>query len=176
MEAHEAAFAFMNGAIRVEIPFFQRGYVWNKDNWRDLIEDLLDDKSSHFLGSIILKSIKTSSGEIPRWSLIDGQQRLTTLSILLRACYDNLPLDTYDEDIQQSVRFQMQELLFYKEKRILGKKYAKITHSMVDSPSFCKVIEGKMVDKLDSIVLVDEATKDNPASPGILQCYKYYCV
>lgn len=116
MEAHEAAFAFMNGAIRVEIPFFQRGYVWNKDNWRDLIEDLLDDKSSHFLGSIILKYKKTASGEIPRWSLIDGQQRLTTLSVLLRACYDNLPLDTYYEETQQSVGFQMQELLFYKEK------------------------------------------------------------
>lgn len=175
MEAHEAAFAFMNGAIRVEIPFFQRGYVWNKDNWRDLIEDLLDDKSSHFLGSIILKSIKTASGEIPRWSLIDGQQRLTTLSVLLRACYDNLPLDTYDEETQQSVRFQMQELLFYKEKSIFGKRYAKISHSRVDAPSFGKVIEGKMVDKLDSIVMAEEATKDRAASPGILQCYKYYC-
>lgn len=30
MEAHEKSFAFMNGAIRIEIPFFQRGYVWNK--------------------------------------------------------------------------------------------------------------------------------------------------
>lgn len=74
MEAHEKSFTFMNGPIRIEIPFFQRGYVWNKDNWRDLIEDLLDEKSSHFLGSIILKAIKTESGEIPRWSLIDGQQ------------------------------------------------------------------------------------------------------
>lgn len=30
MESHEKSFAFMNGAIRIEIPFFQRGYVWNK--------------------------------------------------------------------------------------------------------------------------------------------------
>lgn len=114
MEAHETAFAFMNGTIRIEVPFFQRGYVWNKDNWLDLIEDLLDDKSSHFLGSIILKSIRTPSGEIPRWSLIDGQQRLTTLCILLRACYDNLPLDSYEEEVQGDIKRQMQEILFYK--------------------------------------------------------------
>ena len=110
MEAHEKSFAFMNGPIRIEVPFFQRGYVWNKDNWSDLIEDLLDEKSSHFWGSIILKSIKTESGEMPRWSLIDGQQRLTTLSILLRACFDNLPMSSYDEELQIEVRNQMHTL------------------------------------------------------------------
>ena len=160
MEAHEKSFAFMNGAIRIEIPFFQRGYVWNKDNWRDLIEDLLDEKSSHFLGSIILKAIKTESGEIPRWSLIDGQQRLTTLSVLLRACYDNLPLDTYDDEIQGDLRRQMQDMLFYKERSISTTRKAKIQHSLVDSPAFCKVINGEMKDKLDDIVLLEEATKE----------------
>lgn len=175
MEAHEKSFAFMNGAIRIEIPFFQRGYVWNKDNWRDLIEDLLDEKSSHFLGSIILKAIKTESGEIPRWSLIDGQQRLTTLSVLLRACYDNLPLDTYDDEIQGDLRRQMQDMLFYKERSISTTRKAKIQHSLVDSPAFCKVINGEMKDKLDDIVLLEEATKEKKASDGILQCYKFFC-
>ncbi len=175
MEAHETSFSFMNGPIRIEIPFFQRGYVWNKDNWRDLIEDLLDEKSSHFLGSIILKAIKTESGEIPRWSLIDGQQRLTTLSVLLRACYDNLPLNKYDEEIQVDVKKAMQDMLFYKEKSISATRKAKIQHSLVDSPSFCKIINGEVTEKLDSIVLSDEATKDQKASDGILQCYKYFC-
>ena len=40
MEAHEKAFTFMAGPIRIEIPFFQRGYVWNEENWKDLVEDL----------------------------------------------------------------------------------------------------------------------------------------
>ncbi len=175
MEAHEKSFTFMNGPIRIEIPFFQRGYVWNKDNWRDLIEDLLDEKSSHFLGSIILKAIKTESGEIPRWSLIDGQQRLTTLSVLLRACYDNLPLSTYDDDVQGDLKRQMQEMLFYKEKSISAIRKAKIHHSLVDAPAFCKVINGEMVNKLDDIVLYEEATKGIKASDGILQCYKFFC-
>ncbi len=175
MEAHETSFSFMNGPIRIEIPFFQRGYVWNNENWRDLIEDLLDEKSSHFLGSIILKAIKTESGETPRWSLIDGQQRLTTLSVLLRACYDNLPLSSYDEEIQVDLKKTMQDMLFYKEKSISSIRKPKIQHSLVDSPSFCKVINGEVVEKLDSIVLSDEATKDLKASDGILQCYKYFC-
>lgn len=175
MEAHEKSFTFMNGPIRIEIPFFQRGYVWNKDNWRDLIEDLLDEKSSHFLGSIILKAIKTESGEIPRWSLIDGQQRLTTLSVLLRACYDNLPLSTYDDEVQGDLKRQMQDMLFYKEKSISATRKAKIHHSLVDSPAFCKVINGEMLDKLDDIVLIEEATKEKKASDGILQCYKFFC-
>ncbi|MBD5532754.1 MAG: DUF262 domain-containing protein [Lachnospiraceae bacterium] len=175
MEAHEKSFTFMNGPIRIEIPFFQRGYVWNQDNWRALIEDLLDKKSSHFLGSIILKAIKTESGEIPRWSLIDGQQRLTTLSVLLRACYDKLPLSTYDDEIQGDLKRQMQDMLFYKEKSISATRKAKIQHSLVDSAAFCKVINGELIDKLDDIILLEEATKEKKASDGILQCYKFFC-
>ena len=175
MEAHEAAFAFMNGSIRIEIPFFQRGYVWNEDNWRDLIEDLLDDKSSHFLGSIILKAIKTESGATPRWSLIDGQQRLTTLSILLRACYDNLPLSTYEDELQSELKSQMQGMLFYKEKSISSLWKPKIQHSRVDETSFGRVIKGEMKDKLEDIVMHDEVSNAKRASDGILQCYKFFC-
>lgn len=175
MEAHEKSFSFMNGPIRIEVPFFQRGYVWNKDNWRDLIEDLLDEKSSHFLGSIILKSIKTQSGEIPRWSLIDGQQRLTTLSILLRACYDNLPLDTYEEQARVDLNQLLLGMLFYKEKSTSAKRDPKIQHSLVDSPSFVRVIKGEMANKLDDIILAEESNKEKKASDGILQCYKYFC-
>ncbi len=175
MEAHEKSFTFMSGPIRIEIPFFQRGYVWNNDNWRDLIMDLLDDNSSHFLGSIILKALKTESGEIPRWSLIDGQQRLTTLSILLRACYDNLPLSTYDDEIQGDLKRQMQDMLFFKEKSISAIRKAKIQHSLVDAPSFNKVIRGEMTGKLDEIIMPDEVTKDKKLSDGILQCYKFFC-
>ena len=175
MEAHETSFTFMNGTIRIEIPFFQRGYVWNSDNWKELIEDLLDDKSSHFLGSIILKSIKTESSRTPRWSLIDGQQRLTTLSVLLRACYDNLPLKSFDEEMQGELKVKLQDMLTYKEKSMSTIRIPKINHSLVDSPSFCKIIYGEMTGKLDEIVLQSEATKEKKESDGILQCYKYFC-
>jgi uncharacterized protein with ParB-like and HNH nuclease domain len=81
----------MQNPLILEIPFFQRGYVWDEDNWGELLDDLLDMHQSHFIGSIILKKqLQTESGVTERCLVIDGQQRLTTLSILLRACFDNL--------------------------------------------------------------------------------------
>ena len=68
---------------RFIIPFFQRSYVWEKDNWDSLITDLKDN-SNHFLGSLILKYDDNKRYEI---DVIDGQQRLTTLSILLKVLY-----------------------------------------------------------------------------------------
>lgn len=99
MQAEGTDLGFLKKNLRLEIPYFQRAYVWNENNWEDLFENLIDEKQSHFLGSIILKRINTVCGEIERFSVIDGQQRLTTLSILLRACYDNLDLSELPEEI-----------------------------------------------------------------------------
>ena len=77
-----------NGGRILEIPFFQRSYVWDKEQWARLLEDMKAISSSnkpYFLGSVILKQQDTSSsspGEVR--TLIDGQQRLTTLNIFLK--------------------------------------------------------------------------------------------
>ena len=73
----------------LEIPFFQRPYVWEEEQWSRLYEDLVELSKlnkPHFLGSIILKQLKTSvSDEIgDRRLLVDGQQRLTTLLLLIK--------------------------------------------------------------------------------------------
>jgi len=82
---------FMNGPKQFIIPIYQRTYSWTskecKQLWDDIIEAGKDDKiSSHFLGSIVyiekgLYHIST----IPKFLLIDGQQRLTTIFLLLSA-------------------------------------------------------------------------------------------
>ena len=78
------------GSARVlKIPFFQREYVWNEENWDPLLDDLLDTENDHFLGSIIIKPEPEGFG--PRiWNVIDGQQRLTTLSVLLKVCGEKI--------------------------------------------------------------------------------------
>ena len=58
--------------------------LWDKDNWQDLLADLLIDTKSHFLGSLILKQHEQGTGKTKHVSVIDGQQRLTTLSILVK--------------------------------------------------------------------------------------------
>jgi len=78
-----------NGGRILEIPFFQRAYVWQEDQWERLLEDMeLITKTNkpYFLGSVILKQKPTSTaysvGDLR--SVIDGQQRLTTLSIFFK--------------------------------------------------------------------------------------------
>lgn len=71
------------------IPRNQRRYVWKEDNWKDLLEDLefsiLDAKRAHFMGSIVLE--KKESGDkgegVEVYSIIDGQQRITTFLLFL---------------------------------------------------------------------------------------------
>ena len=68
------------------IPRNQRRYVWEKTNWQELLNDVLYRESkkdySHFIGSIVLKKGKIKDG-VPTFTIIDGQQRIMTISIFL---------------------------------------------------------------------------------------------
>ncbi len=93
MKAGEQSFRFITNTSKFEIPFFQRGYVWDEDNWGPMLEDFLNNKEGQFFGSIILKhKIKRSSDTGSTALVIDGQQRLTTMSILLKAVNDSLDM------------------------------------------------------------------------------------
>lgn len=79
-----------NGSRLLEIPFYQRAYVWDDDQWDRFLTDMefvTKTKKPYFLGSIIFKSGKTPN----TWDhfsdckiVIDGQQRLTTLMIFFK--------------------------------------------------------------------------------------------
>jgi uncharacterized protein with ParB-like and HNH nuclease domain len=74
------------------VPKYQRTYVWNTEQWDDLIRDL-DEDQEHFMGSIICVpqiSEDISPGERFQFEIIDGQQRLTTISIMLCAIHKKL--------------------------------------------------------------------------------------
>ena len=78
-----------NGSKILEVPFFQRAYVWSEPNWERFLEDVeyvCSSKDTYFMGSLILKQKPTSSGSNVGdiRLVIDGQQRLTTISILLK--------------------------------------------------------------------------------------------
>lgn len=67
-----------------QVPIFQRDYSWDRDDWEDLWNDIIEipvDKT-HYLGYLVLQPIQ--EGKESYW-VIDGQQRLTTLSILVLA-------------------------------------------------------------------------------------------
>ncbi len=79
-----------NGKI-YHVPQFQRDYTWTYDQWEDLWNDLMDIRSSeetHYMGSIVLQT-QPNSNEKKFW-IIDGQQRLTTLSIVVLAIINKI--------------------------------------------------------------------------------------
>lgn len=78
-----------NGNRVLEIPFFQRAYVWGEPQWERLLVDMemvSQTNKPYFLGSVILKQQQTNTGIHvgDRRTLIDGQQRLTSLNILFK--------------------------------------------------------------------------------------------
>lgn len=78
-----------NESARFKAPIFQRYYVWGRKEWAGLAEDLetTDPEVGQFLGAIVLKDLGRPSGPTSptTFLLIDGQQRLTTLYLLLLA-------------------------------------------------------------------------------------------
>ncbi len=79
-----------------DIPVYQRSYAWGQKNLEDLWEDLyyLDPSKKHYFGTVLLKdsgkTAKTTLSTLKRFDVIDGQQRLTTILILLREIISQL--------------------------------------------------------------------------------------
>lgn len=88
--------------VRYVVPLYQRPYVWDAEHqWTPLWDDisaLLEHQGSgdapelwsHFLGAIVLDQEQTAPGQISRYTVIDGQQRLTTLQLLMAASASGL--------------------------------------------------------------------------------------
>jgi len=74
----------MGNGLRYEIPKFQRDYSWEAEHWDDLWQDinalLANEDNEHYMGYLVLQ---TSNNK--EFHIIDGQQRLTTLSLLILA-------------------------------------------------------------------------------------------
>ena len=83
----------MDGSTkRFVIPVYQRNYDWRQENCKQLFDDLVktikSNRDTHFFGSIV--SVYSPSGSTMEFLIVDGQQRLTTISILLLAVYNLL--------------------------------------------------------------------------------------
>lgn len=96
---------------RYLVPLFQRPYVWEKDGqWEPLWEDITKvaerrrdghTAKPHFLGAVVLDQIRTVSTSFDARQIIDGQQRLTTLQIMLAALRD-LARQLADVDLERA--------------------------------------------------------------------------
>ena len=83
--------------VSYRIPQFQRPYAWKKaEQWKPLWQDVLNVAETilsrqdrkvppHFMGAIVLQNQDSGTGEVVKRIVVDGQQRLTTLQLLIRA-------------------------------------------------------------------------------------------
>lgn len=96
------------------VPRYQREYTWSKSQWENLFDDILRNDPGYFLGSIICINQSTDALAVQQLEVVDGQQRLTTLSLLFAAVYDALKNRRDDLDDDQQV-----ELINMKRKLVL---------------------------------------------------------
>lgn len=92
----------IHASVIYTVPRYQREYSWGKSEWQELFDDFLDNDDGYFLGSIICINQSKDALSTQKLELVDGQQRMVTLSLLFAAIYSKLSdkKEALDEDQQ----------------------------------------------------------------------------
>lgn len=104
MDVHKGnIFSILDGNKQFIIPLYQRLYSWDKIQceqlWTDIVNMQKKHKQGHFVGSIVNIAEKAMPTGVQKYMIIDGQQRLTTLTLLLIALRDYAQNHPEDETI-----------------------------------------------------------------------------
>lgn len=107
--------------VRYEIPFFQRGYAWEPRQWKKLLEDIQEiiesandnrfDEEEHFFGPIVVSEKISDHPSLKRFLIIDGQQRITTVYLLLAVVKKYLSDKTHLSTDAQQYLSEINDLL-----------------------------------------------------------------
>ena len=95
------------GNVHYVLPRFQRAYAWGTQQWHTLWNDVMEvrrsanDATEHFLGAIVVIEEETRGVHIPTYTLVDGQQRLVTLSVFLHAMAEQTDDDELRDEIDE---------------------------------------------------------------------------
>ncbi|GAA7359098.1 DUF262 domain-containing protein [Helicobacter pylori] len=109
-------FFALTGTI-FSIPVYQRNYTWEEENCEKLLQDIINisqNKKTHFMGSItyILHLIddEKSLRQLQEFVIIDGQQRITTIMLLLKAIETKIPNEEIKKEIDNLLNLSGQRL------------------------------------------------------------------
>ena len=155
MEATKQQIAsIFNGHRVLEVPFYQRSYVWKIEQWQRFLEDMefiTHCNQDYFLGSVILKQQMTDMGESnDHRTIIDGQQRFTTLALFAKSlCLKTNDIDTFNQH-------------FTVRNKKKGTKSLALIHSLNDRTDF------------EKILALEEDVPIEDAHSNILNCYNFF--
>jgi hypothetical protein len=132
----------MHSGDQYLIPFFQRSYSWESKHWQRILEDVdalaeVAPERLHFLGPLVCASTAHVPGEVASYQLIDGQQRLTTLTLMLCAIRE-LARDNNLVDLAEEITDD-----FLIQKRRPGLSRYKVVPRLGDREALLAILDSK---------------------------------
>tara|TARA_R100001369_G_scaffold30951_1_gene54876 strand:- start:992 stop:2908 length:1917 start_codon:yes stop_codon:yes gene_type:complete len=176
MEAHARNLErIFDSTVSYQIPLFQRPYVWTEDkNWCHLWEDIVDvadrylaneNCRSHFLGAVVLERDNNATGSIETRQVIDGQQRFTTLQIMMIAIRD-----LCDKHSNTKLYDRFDGLVSNKRSKVdLDQEAYKIWPTNSDRPAF-EVVHQLSHYNVEQLAQLDDKIKNSQ----IFKAYQYF--
>ncbi len=154
----------INGSKQFVIPVFQRDYSWTTEQCEQMWNDIIraggsSGDSGHFMGSIVYVGTETASATFSTWLVIDGQQRLTTLVLLLTALRDHINETNWEGNEDSPTVGKIDDYLVNRHE-VRDKKY-KLALRRVDNTTLQKLIDGEDAD-------------EERDSQGVIDAYEWF--
>ena len=167
-EPNKIAQLFSNAnSILYNIPKYQREYTWGQKEWNLLFNDVIENDEGYFLGSIICVDNSVSAYSDAELEVIDGQQRLTSISILLIALYNKLNKhkSELDEDQLTDLNNIKRELVVKRSDKNIARLTPQVQNNNRDD-YFSLLCENGL--------LLDYEKKNNAGNRRIYRAYYYF--
>ncbi|TSA32863.1 MAG: DUF262 domain-containing protein [Verrucomicrobiaceae bacterium] len=162
MKAQDLQFTqLLEGSKQFIIPIFQRTYSWERSHCEQLWNDILrvggdPNLNSHFIGSAVYIPEQDTSAAISRWLVIDGQQRITTVTLALLSLMQRLKADKIDDPVSA----EQIEDSYLRNRYGKGDLSFKMLLTKTDKETLMALLEGK--------------TPPDPVSSRIRDNYAYF--
>ena len=148
------------------IPKYQREYTWGQSQWRDLYDDIEENDLGYFIGSVICINNSKDALEVSRLEVVDGQQRLTTICLLLTAIYNQLKKhrsELKDDDMDE----------------LISLKKTLICKGAPNNLILCPQVQNNNLSDFMAVMSDNELIKavkkeKNWGNRKIAKCYKYF--
>lgn len=129
---------FKNSSL-FTVPDYQRLYSWSESQWMEFWNDLtsISENETHFLGSIVVIQHQGSFDELDKLELVDGQQRLTTITLLLRVMREYYEERSDPKEIGEKINED-----YLHETDFDNNEYPKLELSRFDNEEYQEILDG----------------------------------
>jgi uncharacterized protein with ParB-like and HNH nuclease domain len=165
----------LGGVQQYVVPMFQRPYSWEARQWAKLwadVAELCDEPRNHFIGSIVTMPERSVPEGVSKFVLIDGQQRLTTMLVLLAAVRDKAAREG-DTKLADKISD-----LMLKNRHQDDTDVYKLLPTQTDRAAFCAIMDGTTPDDTNGVAVAYsffEKKLRSGSAPPLDQLYTVIC-